>query len=100
MAGLKLGEADGTVAAWPCDKLNQLAIQGVGEWMATVAESLALAEQYYQTDQHAAAEQICRQIVEADPQHADALYLLGILACQAGRYAEATAHLQAAVGIR
>ncbi len=68
--------------------------------MATVAESLALAEQYYQTDQHAAAEQICRQIVEADPQQADALYLLGILACQAGRYAEATAHLQAAVGIR
>ncbi len=67
--------------------------------MATLADTLAQAEQYHVTGQHAAAEQLCRQIVAADPQQAEAMHLLGILACQAGRYPEAAAHLQAALNI-
>jgi protein O-GlcNAc transferase len=65
--------------------------------MATVAETLAQAERYRETGQPAAAEHLCRQVLQADPRHAEALHLLGILACQAGRYDDAAAHLEAAM---
>jgi protein O-GlcNAc transferase len=58
---------------------------------------MALAERYQQTGNFVAAEQICRQVLQADPRHAEALHLLGILAYQAGRYDDAAAQLEEAI---
>jgi tetratricopeptide (TPR) repeat protein len=46
----------------------------------TVAEALASAIQHFQSGQLGEAEKLCRQIIAAQPQHADALHLLGTIA--------------------
>ena len=57
--------------------------------MATIAEALARAAQHYQAGQLAPAEQLCRQILQADPAQAKALHLLGLVAHRVGRWDEA-----------
>jgi predicted O-linked N-acetylglucosamine transferase (SPINDLY family) len=42
--------------------------------------------QYHQAGNLQQAEQLYRQILQADPRHADALHLLGVIACQVGRH--------------
>jgi protein O-GlcNAc transferase len=68
--------------------------------MATIAEALALAGQHYQAGQFAAAEQICRQILQTDPTQARALHLLGLLAHRAGRWDEAIVRYQDALRLQ
>jgi protein O-GlcNAc transferase len=68
--------------------------------MATTAEALALAGQYLQAGQRAAAEQVCRQVLQADPASADALRLLGLLAHQAGNFNQAIACYREALRLR
>ena len=46
--------------------------------MATIPEALALAVQYHQSGNLQQAEAIYRQILQADPNHADAVYLVGV----------------------
>jgi len=72
--------------------------------MATIAEALALAVQHHQADNLAQAEQIYRQILQANPAEPNALRLLGMLAHQMGaalakqgRLPEAVARLREAV---
>ena len=48
--------------------------------MATISEALAIALQHHQAGQLPQAEQIYRQILEVEPNHADAWHLLGVLA--------------------
>jgi tetratricopeptide (TPR) repeat protein len=55
----------------------------------TVAEAFAAAAQNYRSGQTGKAEALCRQIIAAQPEHADALHLLGVIAHQ-------TQHLEAA----
>jgi Tfp pilus assembly protein PilF len=52
--------------------------------LATIAEALQLALQYQQRGDFAQAEQLYRQVLEADPRNFDALHLLGVLASQQG----------------
>ena len=47
------------------------------------------AVQYYQAGRLHEAEQKLRQILTAEPRHVEALHLLGAMAYQDGRYAEA-----------
>ncbi len=57
--------------------------------MTTIPEALAIAFAQHERGNLAAAERIYRQIVEAEPTHAEAWHLLGVAAHQAGRHAEA-----------
>jgi tetratricopeptide (TPR) repeat protein len=62
--------------------------------MAVTAEALALAWRHHQAGNLAAAEQLYRQVLEAEPAHGDALALLGALYLAQNRWAEAEAQLQ------
>ena len=55
--------------------------------MATIPEALDLAVQWHRAGRFAEAERAYRQILQADPQHVDALHLLGVVANQTGRHA-------------
>jgi predicted O-linked N-acetylglucosamine transferase (SPINDLY family) len=55
----------------------------------TIAEARALAAHYYQVGDLGSAEQICRQMLAADPRDVYALHLLGLVAFQAGRAEQA-----------
>jgi tetratricopeptide (TPR) repeat protein len=67
----------------------------------TIPEALAYAVQCYQAGNIRQAEQICQQILQADPANADAHHLLGVLACQSkDRLDEAITHFRQALQIR
>ncbi len=53
--------------------------------MATIPETLAVALQHHQAGRLQAAEQIYRQILAVEPNHADAFHLLGVIAHQVGQ---------------
>ncbi len=57
--------------------------------MTTAADLLSLAWQHHQAGALAQAEELYRQIVAADPTHADAWHRLGVAVYQQGRHAEA-----------
>lgn len=65
--------------------------------MATTADLIALARQYQQAGDMRQAEDLCRQILRADPGHAETLRLLGGIAYQAGNYPAAAELIRAAV---
>ena len=54
--------------------------------MATISEALAIAIEHHQGGRLQAAEQIYRQILQVEPNHADALHLLGVIAAQFGKH--------------
>src|SRR5205807_826770 len=53
--------------------------------MPTIAEAFAQALAYHRAGQLQPAEQIYREILRLEPQHADAWHFLGVLAHQAGQ---------------
>jgi predicted O-linked N-acetylglucosamine transferase (SPINDLY family) len=57
--------------------------------MATISATLTLALEHHRAGRLAAAEQIYRQILQIEPNHADAWQFLGVIATQAGQYARA-----------
>ena len=65
--------------------------------MPTIAEALALGLQHHQTGNLQQAEQIYRQILQVDPNHADSLHLLGELAYRAGRHDTAIEYISRAI---
>ncbi|HYV38114.1 MAG TPA: tetratricopeptide repeat protein [Gemmataceae bacterium] len=65
--------------------------------MATIAEKLALAAQCHQSGALGQAEQICREVLQSDPGHAEALHRLGVLAFQMSDYTAAISHIRAAL---
>ena len=68
--------------------------------MATISEALAIAIQHHQAGRLQAAEQIYRQILQVEPNHPDAIHLLGMIAYQAGKHAAAVEYIRRAIGLR
>jgi tetratricopeptide (TPR) repeat protein len=68
--------------------------------MATIPEALAIAAQHHQAGRLQAAEQIYRQVLQAEPNHADAWYLLGVVARQTGKHAIAAACIERAIELK
>jgi tetratricopeptide (TPR) repeat protein len=68
--------------------------------MATISEAWAVAVGHYQAGRLQEAGQVCRQILQAQPDHADAWHLLGLTAHQAGEHALAVDHFQRAITCR
>ena len=68
--------------------------------MATIPEMLAIAVQHHQGGRLQAAEQIYRQILALQPNHADAMHLLGVIASQMGRPDDALACWRRAVELK
>ncbi len=67
--------------------------------MTTISELLAAAVEHHQAGRLRPAEQLYRQILQADPRHADATHLLGVLAGQTGNHAAAVQWITAAIEI-
>jgi tetratricopeptide (TPR) repeat protein len=63
----------------------------------TVVELFSLAIQHHQAGKLDLAEQLYRQILQADASHADSHHLLGVIAYQTGRHAQAVASIQQAL---
>ncbi len=68
--------------------------------MTTVSEALAIAIQHHQAGRLQAAEQIYRQILALEPNHADAWNLLGVIAHQMGRHEVAVQCIGRAIGLQ
>ena len=68
--------------------------------MPTIAEALLAAVQHHQAGRLQAAEQLCRQILAVDPQHVEALHLLGLTASRLGQKAEAIEYISRAIALK
>ena len=68
--------------------------------MATLSEALAIAIQHHQAGRLQAAEQIYRQILQADPNRADVIHLLGLIARGMGRHETAVEYFRRAIGLK
>jgi predicted O-linked N-acetylglucosamine transferase (SPINDLY family) len=68
--------------------------------MATLSEAFQIAFQHHVAGRLAAAEDIYRRILAAEPSHADSLHLLGVLAYQTGQPAAAAERIQQAIALR
>src|SRR4051812_36111100 len=67
------------------------------EGMATISEAIAIALGHHQAGNLAAAEEIYRQILVVDPNCADALHLVGVIAHQRGQHEVAIGSIRRAI---
>ena len=65
----------------------------------TIAQAFEIALQHHQAGRLAEAEAIYRQVLAAEPQHADALHLLGVIAHQMGLNDRAVAMIRQAIAL-
>jgi tetratricopeptide (TPR) repeat protein len=65
--------------------------------MATIREALAIAIGHHQAGRLQAAEQTYRQILAVQPNQADAIHLLGVIAQQVGKYEVAVEYIGRAI---
>jgi tetratricopeptide (TPR) repeat protein len=68
--------------------------------MATISEALATAIQHHQAGRLQAAGQIYRRILALQPNHADAMHLLGVIAHQLGKHGIAVGYIGRAIELR
>jgi tetratricopeptide (TPR) repeat protein len=68
--------------------------------MATISEALAIAVQHHHAGRLQAAEQIYRQILAVEPNHADAWHLLGVVSMDLGNPDEMLACLRRAAELK
>src|SRR5271157_5288571 len=68
--------------------------------MATISEALAIAIQHHQGGRLQAAEQIYRQILDAEPNQADAIHLLGLISHQVGKHGIALEYIGRAIELK
>ncbi|MDR6770932.1 tetratricopeptide repeat protein [Azospirillum sp. BE72] len=68
--------------------------------MVTLSQALLIALDHHQAGRVAEAEDIYRRILGADPEYADAMQLLGVLAAQTGQMDAAVRRLRLAVALR
>src|SRR5689334_3639658 len=67
--------------------------------MATIPEAFAMAVQQQQAGQLEAARRICEQILAAEPNQADTLHLLGVVASQVGNNELAVGYIERAIAL-
>jgi predicted TPR repeat methyltransferase len=67
--------------------------------MPTISQALAIAVQHHQAGRLQAAEQIYRQILAVEPNHVDAIHLLGVVAHQSGNNEMAVKYIQRAIAL-
>jgi protein O-GlcNAc transferase len=67
--------------------------------VTTVAEAFALALQYHRSGNLPPAELLYQQVLQVDPENADAHHLLGVLAYQLGRFDQAAMSIRRALGL-
>ena len=67
--------------------------------MATIRETLALACEHHRAGRIQSAEPLYRQILQVDPDNADALHLLGVIAYQTGQHQLADQHMRRAIEV-
>ena len=65
--------------------------------MPTISQALAIAFEHHRAGRLELAEQICHRILAADPDQADVLHLVGVLAQQTGRHEIAAKYIARAV---
>ena len=68
--------------------------------MATIPQAFAIALQHHQAGRLQAAEQIYRQILTIEPDHVDAIHLLGVIAHQSGKYEVAVDYIGRAIRLQ
>ena len=68
--------------------------------MISVPQAFDSARKHYQAGRLQEAEQLCRQVVQTDANHIDALHLLGLIAARTGRDDLALDYLEAAVRLK
>ncbi len=68
--------------------------------MATISEALTTAIREHQAGRLPAAEQVYRQILALEPNHPEALHLLGVLCGQTGNYHLAAEFIRRAVAVK
>ncbi len=68
--------------------------------MVTLSQALLIALDHHQAGRVAEAEDIYRRILGADPEYADAMQLLGVLAAQTGQVEAAVGRLRVAMTLR
>jgi tetratricopeptide (TPR) repeat protein len=68
--------------------------------MATLSQALAIAVQHHQAGRLQTAEQIYRRILQAEPAHADAWHLLGVINAQTGNHQRAVEYIRRALAAR
>src|SRR5205823_14740802 len=66
----------------------------------TILEALTIAIQHHRSGRLQQAEQLYRQILQVEPNHADVLHLLGVIAHQVGKYDVAAEYIGRAVGLK
>src|SRR5437868_15195509 len=67
--------------------------------MATIAELFDLAVRHHRSGNLAQAEPLYRQVLQAEPAHAHALHLLGLLAYQTGAHEAANGLIRKAIAL-
>ncbi|CAN5214552.1 hypothetical protein BH10PSE11_BH10PSE11_11790 [soil metagenome] len=65
-----------------------------------VPADLTVAKQFHQRGQIAEAEKVYRAIIEAEPKHADAIYLLGVVFLQQRKFEAAERQIRLAIGLQ
>jgi protein O-GlcNAc transferase len=68
--------------------------------MPTLSEALAIAAQHHQAGELEIAEQIYRQILAVEPNQAEVVHLLGIIASQVGKYDDAIQWFSRAIELK
>jgi tetratricopeptide (TPR) repeat protein len=68
--------------------------------MATLSETLAIAIEHHQAGRLQAAEQLYRQILWVEPNQADAIHLLGLIAHQVGKHQIAVEWIGRAIALK
>ena len=68
--------------------------------MATVLQALAIAGEHHRAGRLQAAEEVCRQVLAAEPNEPDAWHLMGLVFSRAGEHDRAVECFERAIALR
>ena len=65
----------------------------------STSDPFTIARQHHQAGRLEAAVKTCMEIIATEPRHADALHLLGVIACQVDRYENGAEYIRQAIAV-